>query len=652
MAVCGQVVCANVRCVVLPWLGVTQVLVHTMKHCTDINMCNNAGETLVGICGRMPSSVELSRALLDGLVCKVSTVRHAVLRAIEQLPCATPEDPQTTALLWMARHDPVKENQELGCSVWERYGFTLETNYCCELLPMLSNGDPGVRKLVGRAIAAAIEALPDTQQPTLNELVELFVSMIDNPDEDEFSMGAMIPGSISAKEIADAQRKRVCTRHGVACTLGEAASMWSGNSVNSILAFMMKRALGDSEHDVREQLTAAGIAIVTSHGEAQIATLLPLFEQELNIPATSEREDNIHSAVVLFLGSLSKHLPGDDPKVPQIIEQLIAALATPSEPVQKAAANAITPLCKAIKGDPRAAEFVEILKDRVVNAERMPERRGAAHGLACMVKGLGIISLKQHTIMEHLKTAVEDSKHANGRQGALFAYELLCQTLGRLFEPYVMQILPNLLKAYSDVPMVREADDDAARVVMGNLSAHGVKLVLPVLLEGLEDRQWRTKTAATNFLGSMAHCAPKQLSTCLPQIVPRLADTLSDAHAEVRKSGKIALERIGSVIRNPEIQSVAPTLLKAIEDPSNTRDAIGALMATSYVHSIDAPSLALLAPILLRGMRDRSSEVKRNAVQIIGSMCTLVADKKDLVPYVPGLLPEVKEVLLDPIPEV
>ena len=100
--------------------------------------------------------------------------------------------------------------------------------------------------------------------------------------------------------------------------------------------------------------------------------------------------------------------------------------------------------------------------------------------------------------------------------------------------------------------------------------------------------------------------------------MPRLGDSLSDAHAEVRKAGRVALNQIGSVIRNPEIQSVVPVLLRALEEPAeSTKEAIAALMATSYVHSIDAPSLALLAPILLRGLRDRSSETKRNSVQII-----------------------------------
>jgi hypothetical protein len=77
---------------------------------------------------------------------------------------------------------------------------------------------------------------------------------------------------------------------------------------------------------------------------------------------------------------------------------------------------------------------------------------------------------------------------------------------------------------------------------MGKLTSTGVKLMMPSLLKGLLEPQWRSKQASILLLGSMAYCAPAQLSSCLPQIVPKLCECFTDTHPKIQAASREALQ--------------------------------------------------------------------------------------------------------------
>jgi HEAT repeat protein len=150
---------------------------------------------------------------------------------------------------------------------------------------------------------------------------------------------------------------------------------------------------------------------------------------------------------------------------------------------------------------------------------------------------------------------------------------------------------------------------------------------------------------------AMAFCAPRQLSLSLPTIIPHLTGVINDSHAQVKSAANASLKRFGEVLSNPEIKALQSVLMKALADPTaNINKALTSLLKTSFEHYLDAPSLALVMPIIDRGLKQRSSEIKRKSVQIVGNMASLT-EARDLTPYLDQLMPLLHEVLVDPVPE-
>ncbi|WWD10197.1 hypothetical protein V865_008331 [Kwoniella europaea PYCC6329] len=581
--------------------------------------------------------------MIAGTLSKDSNVRNAALQALQPFDLTELDYSEE---LWIAIHDDDEQNANLALHIWEDNGLDLPETYLNSLLRYLSHGSAAVRLGCARALSEGAEQHPNQVEPTIRGLQELYAekAKLLVPEYDRFGM--VIPETVNRPDPWEA-------RVAIATALEKLAPLLSTTLISPIFDFLIKQEpLGDRHSEVRRTMLNAAISIIDIHGGEAVTGLMQRFEDYLgSATPSSETDDYIKEAVVILFGRLARHLDSSDSRIPQVVDRLVDALNTPSELVQSAVADCLPPLVAGM-----SEEEVEYLVDRLFSTlttgAKYAARRGAAYGLAGIVKGRGLQSLKDYDLMDKLKEAGEDKSAYQSRQGALFAYETLTSTLGKVFEPYILELVPQLLALFGDGNSeVREATQDASKVIMSKISGHCVKLMLPTLLDALEEKQWRIKKGAIELLGAMAFCAPRQLSLSLPTIIPHLTGVVNDAHAQVKSAANTSLKRFGEVLNNPEVKSIQNTLMKALADPTaRTNTALSTLLKTTFEHYLDAPSLALVMPIIDRGLRQRSSETKRKAAQIVGNMASLT-ETRDLVPYLNELMPLVHEVLVDPVPE-
>lgn len=583
---------------------------------------------------------------------KNASVRNALLKSmagIENLP-AFGHVEEVTIGLWILTFD-TPDNSEIAAKIRKDHAeYNLKKDFLQPIIKVLENSkEKTLQNMAIDSLSGAIDIFPDEDKIVLNELINIYNSNkpIVEGDEIAFKTSRNIPKAVDYDHLI-AKRK-------LSASLLKSFANVKTLSVDlavTIFKFLFETALCDTNPDVYQDFLDAGIAIIDTYGKTLMSTLHDIFNSQSNISSEDEVQDRVKEALVLFTGTLGQHLTEDDPQLDSVIKNLLDALLIPSEKVQKQVSNCFSRIGAKIPN--KAESVLKVCIEMCTKGEDYGIRLGGAYGLSGIVHGLKLPSLRKHKfIMEELEKAASD-KRKEAREGSSMAFELLSLRLGAGFEPWVIKILQYLLDnlGYHSED-VRRATLDASKAIMTQLTKNGINVVLPPLLRSLESTssKWRATWGVLEMIGCMAECQPQQLSHYLTQVVPRLSELSNDTRVEIRDQTKKVLDMICSLIKNEEIRKISPFLLKALyNSDTHGAAALDALANTHFVNRIDETSLSLIMPVVIKSIRDRSTDTKRKALKIIGSMSALT-NPAFLKPYEEDLLDEMKIVLKDPIPD-
>eukprot|EP00966_Prymnesium_polylepis_P124289 2873941-Prymnesium_polylepis.1 len=130
-------------------------------------------------------------------------------------------------------------------------------------------------------------------------------------------------------------------------------------------------------------------------------------------------------------------------------------------------------------------------------------------------------------------------------------------------------------------------------------------------------------------------------------------ECLNDSNAKVEGAAKEALPELCKCVQNAEIASTLKgVILLALMKPDTTMACIEEVMLTTFCNPMDAPSLAFMMPIVLRGIKDANYELVKKATVCVGNLCALIKESSDIAPFVPLLLPLLEKNLEHSSPDI
>jgi len=265
----------------------------------------------------------------------------------------------------------------------------------------------------------------------------------------------------------------------------------------------------------------------------------------------------------------------------------------------------------------------------------------AAEKVAAAVAAAGIKSLGADGVLDKLRAGLEEKTNATTKEAALHLYAALAKTVGRQAEPFLCSLLNLVLDLQGDkTPSVRAVADTANEALTALLGPNSVKKVLPALFDAMAAaKQWQTKEGALKLMATFKDKAPLQLATSLSTVVPKVSECMWDTRPQVVKTATATMTAVCSVNGNRDLENFLPIIIACIAKPAEVPECIHKLSATVFVQEVEEPALAIMVPLLERGLRERQTAIKRKTAIIIDNMCKLVEDPAAAAPFLPKLLP-------------
>jgi len=254
-----------------------------------------------------------------------------------------------------------------------------------------------------------------------------------------------------------------------------------------------------------------------------------------------------------------------------------------------------------------------------------------------------------------LKKQLANKKDAAVRERALDAIRAIAShsSVSPAVEPYLVALLPATLAAVGDkMTSVKDAAQETALAIVKATNANGVKAVLPPIIISLRTAQkWPEKMTDLKCIEALCVSAPAQLAYRVPDLIPVISEAMWDTKPEVKKAAYGTMEKICQLISNRDIERFIPELIKCIAKPENVPETVHLLGATTFVTDVHEPTLAIMVPLLERGLVERETAIKRKAAVIVDNMCKLVEDPQIVASFLPKLMPALNknyETLADP----
>lgn len=247
-------------------------------------------------------------------------------------------------------------------------------------------------------------------------------------------------------------------------------------------------------------------------------------------------------------------------------------------------------------------------------------------------------------VLHSLEAFAYNKKSGYERESAAVGYHSLVTALGPSSLPLLLPSLPVLLELLSDKgDVVRTGANSAIRALISLTPVQAIPSVIDILASELvSNGKWKAKVGCLKEIARLTDlrgdAGREEVAQILGTLLPIIEKSMHDTKAEVATQAKKTATTLCGTLPNPDLRPHIPLLISAMAAPNTVPETIKSLSNTTFVAEVTSPSLAVLVPLLSRGLNDRGMDTQRRTVVVVENVCKLVRDPAVAARYLSPLV--------------
>jgi len=173
---------------------------------------------------------------------------------------------------------------------------------------------------------------------------------------------------------------------------------------------------------------------------------------------------------------------------------------------------------------------------------------------------------------------------------------------------------------------------------VSNINKFSIKLLTNELKSGLSNEQnTKTKLTTLNLFNKVLSFNNSRI--IISDLIEPLSDTLLDLNKDCVSMSLNLYKNLYDKINNSDLTPLIPYLIDSTTDINTIPTTIDKLSCTTFVQNVDAQTLSVIVPLLVKTFQNANNSVKRQTIVIIENMTKLVEDAYHALSFIEKLLP-------------